>query len=305
MNLTRLRYFLAVADELHFGRAADRLQMAQPPLSQQIRILEKSLGLELFARTTRSVALTSAGEALRPGAQRLVAAADSLSLRMEELRTGTRGSLRLGFVDSASYQIMPTVLNALRQMWPDGEFELRTLSSDEQHRALVTGDIDLGIGRVHGPDDDVDAVSLLDEPIVVAVHVDHELAHRESLVLEDLAGETLVGFDRRVSPSLHAEMFRLFSAHGVGYDPVIEATEYTSILGLVASGQGLAVVPGGVQTFRPPSLRYVRLENVDATSSMMLMSRAGESSPFLAAASQIIVSVLDDHVPLARMKEMS
>ncbi|MGI9599299.1 MAG: LysR family transcriptional regulator, partial [Acidimicrobiales bacterium] len=147
MNLRRLRYFVAVADELHFGRAAKRLHMAQPPLSQQIRQLEAELGVTLFERSTRRVTLTDAGRLFYPEAQRLLVEADSVERRVAEIRSGDGGTLRLGFVDSASYEVMPRLLRAHRQRWPSVEYELLSMSTDAQHESLVGRRIDLGIGR--------------------------------------------------------------------------------------------------------------------------------------------------------------
>ena len=144
MNLQRLRYFVAVAEELHFGRAAERLHMSQPPLSQQIRLLERELDTALFDRSTRRVSLTDAGTFLYPEAVRLLAAADGVDRLMDQHRHGRAGTLRVGFVDSAAYEVMPRVLSEYRRRWPRVGYELHTMSSDEQVQALRAGQIDLG-----------------------------------------------------------------------------------------------------------------------------------------------------------------
>ena len=147
MNLTRLSYFVAVAEELHFGRAAERLHMSQPPLSQQIRLLEQELDAQLFDRTTRRVRLTDAGAFLYPEAVGLLAAAGRVDRLMDQHRHGHAGTLRVGFVDSAAYEVMPRLLSEYRRLWPKVGYELHTMSSDEQVQALTTGQIDLGIAR--------------------------------------------------------------------------------------------------------------------------------------------------------------
>ena len=281
MNLKRLRYFVVVADELHFGRAARRLHMAQPPLSQQIRLLEADLGVTLFDRSTRRVVLTAAGRRFHPEAKRLVREADALERRIGDFATGHGGTLRFGFVDSASYEIMPRFLRAYRRRWPDVDYVLRSMSSDEQHAALAAGEIDLGIGRAVGDPVEIRSTTLLDERLVLGVPADHRLADQQRTSLGRLAGEVFIGFDRTVSPSLHAVLRAMFAARKVAYDPVIEATEYTTILGLVASGQGIAVVPSGVRTFRPPDLRYLALSDRSATSSLLLFSRVGDTAPMV------------------------
>ncbi|MFT5530156.1 MAG: hypothetical protein ACI91O_000164 [Candidatus Poriferisodalaceae bacterium] len=128
MHLKRVRYFLAVAEELHFGRAAEKLHMAQPPLSQQIRLLEADLGAKLFERSTRRVALTAAGELLLGEARRLVVQADNIERMMAEHRSGVRGVLRVGFVDSAAYETLPCFLHSHREQFPEIRYELRSMS---------------------------------------------------------------------------------------------------------------------------------------------------------------------------------
>ena len=293
MHLKRLRYFVIVADELHFGRAARRLHMAQPPLSQQIRRLESDLGLQLFERSTRRVVLTDAGRRFHPEARRLLREADALERRMIDFGSGHGGTLRLGFVDSASYEVMPRFLRAYRTRWPAVDYVLRSMSSDAQHSALATGEIDVGIGRAVGDPAVVRSTNLVDERLVLGVPADHRLAGRERTSLARLAGETFIGFDRGVSPSLFAELRAMFSARRVAYDPVIEATEYTTILGLVASGQGIAVVPSGVRTFRPPDLRYLALGDRSATSSLLLLSRTDETAARVGNAIDLATELFD------------
>ncbi len=279
VNVQRLRYFCTVADELHFGRAAQRLHMAQPPLSQQIRLLETELGFDLFRRTTRKVELTTRGHQLLPHAIELCREADQFLRRSRELRTGEGGLLRLGFVDSASYDIMPRFLHRYRQQYPAVDYELRSLSSDQQVEALNDGTIDIGLCRTTAANSPVDASVIATEPLLIAVPTDHQLCGKKQISIADLAEENFIGFDRSVSPTMHRDFVGLFEQRGIVYDPIIEATEYTTILGIVASGQGLAVVPAGVRTFNPPTLRYLDLADDDATANLLLVTRKGEQAP--------------------------
>ncbi len=291
MNLRRLRYFIAVADELHFGRAAKRLHMAQPPLSQQIRQLEAELGVTLFERSTRRVTLTDAGRLFYPEAQRLLGEADSVERRVAEIRSGDGGTLRLGFVDSASYEVMPRLLRAHRQRWPSVEYELLSMSSDAQHEALIARRIDLGIGRASRESAAVRSTQILKERLSLALPADHRLASQKQTSLARLGGEPFIGFDRGVSPSLHSELVAMFADAGADYDPIIEATEYTTIVGLVASGQGIAVVPAAVKSFNPPGLRYLELSDRSATSNLFMLSRLPEQSPLVARAIDLATEV--------------
>ena len=291
MNLQRLRYFVAVAEELHFGRAAERLHMSQPPLSQQIRLLERELDTALFDRSTRRVSLTDAGAFLHPEAVRLLATADGVDHLMDQHRHGQAGTLRVGFVDSAAYEVMPRVLSEYRRRWPRVGYELHTMSSDEQVQALREGRIDLGIGRAAADARNVEAMLVMHEPLLVAVGASHRLAAAPQTSLRNLAGESIIGFDRRVSPSLHAVLAGMLGAEGVTYDPIIEATEYATILGFVAAGEGIAIVPASVQTFRPPDLHYVTLRDRSASVRLLLLTRAGEPPPLVAQALDVVAEL--------------
>jgi len=276
MNLKRLKYFVAVAEELHFGRAAQRLHMAQPPLSQQIRSLEEELGATLFERSTRSVKLTRAGELLLPEARRLTADADALERLMAEHRSGVTGELRVGFVDSASYSVMPEFLRAYRERWPGIRFELHTMTSDTQQAALLAGDLDVGIARTRSSRKEIAHTVILEERLYVAVAASHPLGKRKTVRLTRLADEAFLGFNRSASPMLSAEVAALLAGAGIDYEPVIEAEEYTTIIGLVAAGEGIAIVPAGVRSFQPSGLNYVQISDREAVTQLMILSRADD-----------------------------
>lgn len=288
MNLQRLRYFLAVADELHFGRAAEQLHMAQPPLSQQIRLLETELGVQLFDRTTRRVSLTAAGAVLRTEAERVVVAADSAARVMDEFRSGEGGLLRLAFVDSASFEVMPRYLRAFRQRWPKVDHDLQIMSSANQLDALKSGSIDLAISRTSPADPAVSSQQFLNEPLYLAVGPEHPLAGRHRVSVAKIDESSLVGFDRRLSPTLHEQLQQLFERAGSYYDPQIEATEYTTILGLVSSDEGSAVVPNGVRTFTPNGVSYVQITDPGAQMAMYSVRRTEEPLRVVAQAEKVI-----------------
>ncbi len=252
--------------------------MAQPPLSQQIRLLEQELNLELFDRTTRSVTLTEAGDLLLEEAQGLLANAAGVERVMSEFRAGESGTLRLGFVDSSAYEVMPRFLREYRARWPLVQFELRSMSSDQQHAALIEGEIDLGIARAMGAGRQIGSTLFLNEKLFVAVPSTHRLAKLASTQLGQLHDERFIGFDRRISPTHHAQLMTMFAASGIAYDTLYEATEYTSILGLVAAGEGIAVVPASVRSFQPAELRFVRLRDPGAIVSLLMLYRTGHSS---------------------------
>ncbi|MGI9599289.1 MAG: LysR family substrate-binding domain-containing protein, partial [Acidimicrobiales bacterium] len=196
-----------------------------------------------------------------------------------------------GFVDSASYEVMPRLLRAHRQRWPSVEYELLSMSTDAQHESLVGRRIDLGIGRASRESESVRSTHIVKERLALAVPADHRLASQKQTSIGRLRGEAFIGFDRSVSPSLHGELVTMFSEKGADYDPIIEATEYTTIVGLVASGQGVAVVPAAVRSFNPPGLRYLELSDPAATSNLFMLSREAERSPLVARAIELATEV--------------
>jgi len=288
LSLRKLGYFVAVAEELHFGRAASRLHIAQPALSQQIRQLEADLDTRLFDRTTRRVSITPAGEILLEQTRRLLVTADGLGRAARELREGARGVLRLGFVDSTAYELVPRFLKRYRAWRPNVDFELHSMSTDRQAEALRDGRIDLGIGRTVGAALGLDSAVIGSEPLVLAVDSDHHLAGVEDVGLTRLAGEIFIGFDRDVSPTLHTELRLLMAGADVHYEPMMQATEYTTILGLVAAGVGVALVPNSVRTFRPPGLEFVSIADSGAVVRLVVLSRPDEPSTMVGGAIRIV-----------------
>jgi len=291
VDLRRLRYFVTVADHLHFGRAAEQLHMAQPPLSQQVRRLEGELGLRLLERTTRRVTLTEAGAMFLPHARQVLARADEAARAVETFRRGESGVLRIAFVDSASYDVMPRLLRSSRERYPGIEYRLETMSSDEQQRALRERRIDMGVGRVRPRGREVVATSFLRERLMLAVPSGHELCAHESVTIEALGDSALIGFRRTVSPSLFADYVTLFARRGLTYDPIIEATEYVTVLGLVAAGQGMALVPASVRSFRPSGLSYLPVSDPDARASFYLVRREQESSPLVRHTTTLLIDL--------------
>ncbi len=291
LSLRKLGYFVAVAEELHFGRAATRLHIAQPALSQQIRQLEADLDTRLFDRTTRRVSITPAGEILLEQARRLLVTADGVERAARELREGERGLLRLGFVDSTAYELVPRFLREYRAWRPNVDFELHSMSTDTQVDALREGRVDLGIGRTAAAAAGLDVRVIGSEPLVLAVAGEHELAGAERIDLSRLVAETFIGFDREVSPTLHTELRLLMAGASVSYNPAMEATEYTTILGLVAAGAGIALVPSSVQTFRPPGLEFVSLADPAAMVQLVVLARPHETSAMIGGAVRMIADL--------------
>ncbi len=282
MELRRLRYFVTVAEELHFGRAAERLHIAQSPLSQQIRRLEAELGVELFDRNRRSVRLTAAGRVLLDGAVPLLHQADRLQQTMRHAATGETGSLTVGFVGSATQDALPRVLRHLRSSDPGIDVRLRELTTTPQVEALERGDIDVGLVRPPVRSERITVIPLLEERLVAALPDTHPLAARQVVSPRELADEPFVSFPRQIGAGLYDEILAVCTAAGFSPNVVQEANEMQTIVSLVAAGIGVALVPESMQRIAQPHVAYRRLRGSDVRLRLGLAVRAGERSPLVA-----------------------
>jgi DNA-binding transcriptional LysR family regulator len=251
MELRHLRYFVAVAEELHFHRAATRLHISQPPLSQQIRALERELGVTLLERNRRRVTLTAAGIAFLDDARAILASVERASERALGISRGSLGTLSLGFVGSAMFSpVLPIILREFRTGHPEVELVLRELPTMAQLVALVSGEIDVGV--IRGPVDLADYDGQLElstiqrERLVAAVPADHRLAARKRIRAVDLRGESFVILARREAPGLFAGLAAAMVEAGGVPDDVLEVAEMQTIISLVAGGFGVSLVPSSV-----------------------------------------------------------
>lgn len=252
------RQFLAVAEELHFGRAAVRLHMSQPPLTQAIALLEQRLQVMLFERTKRYVALTPAGAALVPEVRDLLQRAQALPPYARAAATGELGRLRLGFVSTVGFALLPEWVRALRERHPGVQLELVEATGDVQLLALERGEMDAGF-MLHAPGFAPPALickRITSEPLIVALPQQHTLASQLQLTLDDVLTQPLVIFPRHIAPSLYDAVFALY--HGAGRLPQVaqEAIQMQTIVNLVSAGLGLAWVPASVQQFQRPGVVY-------------------------------------------------
>lgn len=296
MELRHLRYAVALADELHFARAAARLHIAQPPLSQQIKALENELGVRLFDRTSRRVALTDAGAAFIAEARRTLASAEQAIEAARRAARAETGRLAVGYVSSASYELLPAVLRAFRRRAPDVLLVLEEMNSSEQSRGVLAGTLDLGFVRRPPPTDRRLAGTVVRrEPIVVAVPRDHALAATRSIRLRELAHEPFVIFPARPRPSWADVALDL--CRGAGFEPrvVQEAVEMVSALSLVAAGIGIALVPGAVRAVRRPGVVFRPL--TPAPWSEVMLIRRNEPPTALIARFLEVVMATRPHPP--------
>jgi len=258
IDLRVWRQFLAVAEELHFGRAAARLHMTQPPVTQAIAQLERSIGTVLFDRTRRRVALTPAGEALVPEVRELLVRAQALPARARAAAAGEVGRVRLAFVTTAGFERVPAWVREFRIACPEVALELVEATGDAQLDGFAREEIDAGL-MLHLPGfapPGLERLVVAEEPLVLALPARHRLAQQPRPRLADVLAEPLVIFPRRILPSLHDAVFALY--HAAGRAPAIaqEAIQMQTIVNLVWGGVGVAWVPASVMQFRREGVVY-------------------------------------------------
>jgi DNA-binding transcriptional LysR family regulator len=252
---------------LHFGRAAERLNMTQPPLSQSIQALEAELGVRLFARTKRTVALTPVGSQWLEHVRKLLADAAGLPDIARRLSQGDLGSLRMAFVSTADYSVLPGLVGRFRQAFPNVTVLLREATSDLQIEALLDGEIDAGMiiapgcGSLHSS---LSYRPLIREPLVAAVPASWIAGGREGFTDGALRAETIIGaplilFPRRIAPAFHDIVSGYYAEHGAAFSVYQEAIQMQTIIGLVATGMGIALVPRSLTNLRREGANYLPL----------------------------------------------
>jgi DNA-binding transcriptional LysR family regulator len=261
LEIRLLEAVVAVADELHFGRAAARLGIAQPPLSSRIQRLERLLGVRVFDRDRQGVSLTAPGVEVVAQARRVLAEARSLTRLASGLHEGTRGRLAIGAVGSAFYQALPRLLGPARARLPELELRISEVETPGQVEALLTGELDVGFLRPP-VDRRLHARIVWQEPLVVALPASHHLAARAHVVAAELADQPVVFFPRNRGPGYWDEVGEVFRSVGVPLVAAVEADHTTTMLGLVALGFGLTVVPQSARALRLEGVCYLPLHPV-------------------------------------------
>ncbi|HMP74060.1 MAG TPA: LysR substrate-binding domain-containing protein [Kiritimatiellia bacterium] len=251
-----MRYVLAVAEELHFGRAARRLHIAQPPLSQQIKALEEELGAALFVRTRRKVELTEAGRLFVEEARATLAQAERARSVIRAAAEGRRGRLAIGYVTSAAQSILPAAIRAYVRDYPETELSLREMKPSEQLIALERREIELGLLRPPVTEPGLSVRVIMNEPLWVAIPRAHPLARRPRIVLADLQSQPLILFPRRHGPGLYDVIHQ--ACHNAGFTPapVYEPNEMQSLLTHVAAGLGISIIPASASQLHRKDIRY-------------------------------------------------
>jgi DNA-binding transcriptional LysR family regulator len=296
MELRHLRYFVAVAEELHFSRAAARLHIAQPPLSQQIRRLEGDLGVALFSRTRRRVELTPAGRALLEEARRVLAQADRAARIARRAGAGAIGQLALAFVPSADLDLLPRVLRLWRGRFPDVELDLQVLLPVAQMEALAAGRIQVGLLRLPVAADRAVVVEpIQSEPLVAVLPRRHRLARRSRVRLADLAGDTIMMFPRHVAPGYYDVMISAF--RDAGFTPsVFHPGTMQTNLALVSAGLGASLLPSSIRNLRRAGVVYRPLMPPVPRAELAVAYRRDERSAVLPAFLDLVRAVASGRV---------
>lgn len=269
---------MVVADELHFGRAAERLHISQPPLSHQIRQLESELGVELFHRTTRRVRLTPAGDELRTRLDGLLDALDDAVSDLHEVRAGHAGTLTVGFVSSASYSIMPWAVRRFRHELPGVKLALSPLTSGEQFDQLHDGTLDLGVVRGGDANAGLPLHDLYTEQLVACLPSDHHLATASEITPAELAGEPMISFPSREMPGFVKQLESIFQGPVPFPRVTHRVVHQETALGFVAGGLGFTVLPQSVSRFKPDAVHVVPIASCPSTTMMVATPPHGSLS---------------------------
>lgn len=256
MELRHLRYFVTVAEELHFGRAAERLHIAQPPLSQQIRQLENELGFELFHRTKRKVELSEAGEVFLVEVRQIFRQLEQAIFLGRQVSRGEIGQLVIGFVSSAAYNILPDFLLHFRHNNPNINLELHELTTDEQLRWLNSGRIDVGFVRPPVDENTYESKIVFQESLAIALPENHPLANQDKVSLQSLKNESFILFPRFLAPGLYDLIISFCQQFGFSPKVAQEAIQMQTIVSLVAAEIGVAIVPDSLQNLRRTGVVY-------------------------------------------------
>ncbi|SMG60724.1 LysR family transcriptional regulator [Paraburkholderia susongensis] len=288
-----LRQFIAVAEELHFGRAAARLNMAQPPLSQAIKHLEQIVGVPLFTRSRHFVELTPAGTVFLSEARELLAAGQRAIDAARDASSGPSGRVTIGFVGSVSFEILPRILRELRRRFSAIRIELRELASTEQMESLAAGRIDVGIVRLPISNAaDFSVREICSERFVAALPKDHPRAKARVLRLKDLAGEPFMNFPPDRIPALHTKVLLACEAAGFSPHVAMEAWQTASMVSLVAAGMGVALVPAQVRNCSHPKVVFKTI--ADRSEHLELKIAAVWHPDRVSSGVRAVLSVLDE-----------
>ncbi|WP_261540859.1 LysR family transcriptional regulator [Burkholderia multivorans] len=294
MELRHLRYFVAVAEERSFTRAAQRLHIAQPPLSRQIQQLEQLLDVQLFERNSRPLKLTETGRFFYQHAAQLLAQTAELESMTRRVGKIER-SLSVGFVGSTLYGMLPKIIRRYRQQYAEVELSLHEMSTMDQIKALKEGRIDVGFGRIRLEDPSIRRVVLREERLIAALPLGHPLCDAKPVLpLHDLLKETLIIFPKAPRPSYADQVLAAFHDRSLKPARVIETRELQIALGLVAAGEGVSIVPKSVYGLKRDDIAYKDLDDAKLVSPIIMSMRMLDQSEDIERMLQLIYDLYDE-----------
>ncbi|MGL4307033.1 MAG: LysR substrate-binding domain-containing protein [Mycobacteriaceae bacterium] len=294
MELRHLRYFITVAEELHFGRAAQRLNMTQQPLSRQIRDLELEIQVTLFHRTKRTVRLTEAGKVFLERSYLVLAQLEQAIAVTQQIGRGEVGRLAIGFVDSAMYTLLPEIVRVFREQFPAVELRLYELTTAQQIQALHHKQVDIGIVRSAISEPGLSVECFLPESLVLALPENHPLSAQTQVSLSTLADELFILFPAKMGPVFYDQIITICQQAGFRPKVAQEAVQMQTIVGLVAAGLGIAIVPASLQNFHRSGVIYRPLQEQIPKTGLYLAWRQHDISPVLSAFLSLARSKLND-----------
>jgi DNA-binding transcriptional LysR family regulator len=284
MELRQLRYFLAVADELHFGRAAQKLHMSQPPLSLQVSRLEEELGVKLFERSTRHVALTAAGTRFQDSARQILGDLDLAALELREFADGLSGRLSVGFVSSANYTVLPGVLPLFRERRSKVQLTALPLTSAEQCERLRNSALDVGIVRDEGTEDpSLRSEVVFEEELVACLPASHHLARHAEVTAEEICAVPMIAYPRSLMPGFVSRVAAALGACAAEVSVTEEVVHQETALSFVLAGAGTTILPASISQLVPPSIAIVPLAG-SPTTRLLAARRADPEQPRLCQA---------------------
>lgn len=288
MDLRHMRYFIAVANELHFTRAAETLRIAQPAISRQIKDLEEEIGAPLITRSGRGIALTHAGRVFYERAMVALQAAESAVVETRRAQRGEIGSIAVGFFEQSAYTLLPPILRSYRSKFPDVDIQLRLFTVTEQHQALHRGDTDVALIRsIENIEQSVKVLADFDrhmlyrEKFVMAIPENHHFNELESVPLSACAHEMFVGYASMEAPDFHAMLMKVCASHGYAPRMSLEVGQSYTLIGLISAGTGIALVPASMQKMKFEGVLFKPLADELPDVEIYLAWRKGKATPLL------------------------
>ncbi|EXL09335.1 LysR family transcriptional regulator [Aquamicrobium defluvii] len=275
MNLKQIEYFIALAEELHFGRAAERLGMAQPPLSRQIQQIEADLGAQLINRGRNAISLTQAGERFYERGSALLAELGDIRLEIRRIGQGAEGRLRIGFVGSATYGMLPTILKSFRASWPEVNLSLVPMNNAQLQRSLIRRDIDIAIARPALNDSEIVTRKLIDEPLVLAAP-DALITTPGPVSLPDLGQPSYILYPEYPRPSFADVVIAACESVGADTSRRVFTMDFQTAIALVSVGEGVALVPASVGTAQRNGVRYHEIAGLTIRTGISVNHRIDE-----------------------------